>query len=147
MPQAGLIEKHPERRFKAAFEAYLERETPILRQEVSLAAPARHAVLMFAWQHPGLRKQQMHDMLFKQFQKAPENPQVFAQYTVAPWLTSVPFIASTKCSLRTMLPRKNVWRLCSKTCRRGRRNSRSNPFRDSSRHVRKSDDRPVRHAI
>jgi hypothetical protein len=24
--------------------------------------------------HPGLRKQQMHDMLYKQFQKAPENP-------------------------------------------------------------------------
>ncbi|GHJ89636.1 hypothetical protein NliqN6_6038 [Naganishia liquefaciens] len=55
--KAGLIEKHPERRFKAAFEAYLERETPRLKEE-----------------HPGLRKQQMHDILFKQFQKAPENP-------------------------------------------------------------------------
>lgn len=93
--QAGLIEKHPEvsaffayatisgdpvlilpvnhhylfprifhshafqRRFKAAFEAYLEREMPELKKS-----------------HPGLRKQQMHDMLYKQFQKAPENPQV-----------------------------------------------------------------------
>ncbi|KAJ9105108.1 hypothetical protein QFC20_004395 [Naganishia adeliensis] len=66
--KAGLIEKHPERRFKAAFEAYLERETPKLRQE-----------------HPGLRKQQMHDMLFKQFQKAPENPfnQVFLAHNAS----------------------------------------------------------------
>jgi hypothetical protein len=30
-----LIEKHPERRFKAAFEAYLERELPRARDEVS----------------------------------------------------------------------------------------------------------------
>lgn len=62
--QAGLIEKHPERRFKAAFEAYLEREMPELKKS-----------------HPGLRKQQMHDMLYKQFQKAPENP--FNQVSVA----------------------------------------------------------------
>jgi len=62
--KAGMIEKHPERRFKAAFEAYLEREMPNLKVE-----------------HPGLRKQQMHDILFKQFQKAPENP--FNQVTAA----------------------------------------------------------------
>ena len=31
-----MIEKHPERRFKAAFEAYLEREMPNAREEVSL---------------------------------------------------------------------------------------------------------------
>lgn len=55
--KAGLIEQHPERRFKAAFEAYLEREMPILRED-----------------HPGLRKNQMRDILFKQFEKAPENP-------------------------------------------------------------------------
>ncbi|KAF9917661.1 hypothetical protein BX616_000294 [Lobosporangium transversale] len=51
------VDRHPERRFKAAFAAYLERELPILKQE-----------------HPGLRQQQMHDMLYKQFQKSPENP-------------------------------------------------------------------------
>ncbi|KAJ9099924.1 hypothetical protein QFC21_003929 [Naganishia friedmannii] len=62
--KAGLIEKHPERRFKAAFEAYVEREMPELRKD-----------------HPGLRKQQMHDILFKQFQKAPENP--FNQVSIA----------------------------------------------------------------
>ncbi|KAJ6606195.1 hypothetical protein DFH09DRAFT_1119564 [Mycena vulgaris] len=55
--QAAGIERHPERRFKAAFEAYQERELPIARKE-----------------HPGLRLQQYKDLLFKQFQKAPENP-------------------------------------------------------------------------
>ncbi|KAF9156291.1 hypothetical protein BGX21_008480 [Mortierella sp. AD011] len=51
------VDRHPERRFKAAFAAYLEREMPNLKKE-----------------HPGLRQNQMHDMLFKQFQKSPENP-------------------------------------------------------------------------
>ncbi|WVN89814.1 uncharacterized protein L203_105044 [Cryptococcus depauperatus CBS 7841] len=52
-----MIDAHPERRYKAAFEAYIEREMPILRQD-----------------HPGLRQNQMRDILHKQFQKAPENP-------------------------------------------------------------------------
>ncbi|KAJ7221606.1 DUF1014-domain-containing protein [Mycena pura] len=51
--QAAGIERHPE----AAFEAYQERELPVLRKE-----------------HPGLRLQQYKDMMFKAFQKAPENP-------------------------------------------------------------------------
>jgi len=55
--QAAGIEKHPERRFKAALEAYKERELPKLRVE-----------------HPGLRLQQYEELLFKKFQKAPENP-------------------------------------------------------------------------
>ncbi|KAK8850586.1 hypothetical protein IAR55_004505 [Kwoniella newhampshirensis] len=56
--KAGLVvDAHPERRFKAAFEAYLERELPILKEE-----------------HPGLRQNQMRDIIYKQFQKAPENP-------------------------------------------------------------------------
>ncbi|KAI0823879.1 hypothetical protein BC628DRAFT_485396 [Trametes gibbosa] len=55
--QAANIERHPERRFKAAFEAYKERELPKARQE-----------------HPGLRLQQYHDLIYKQFQKSPENP-------------------------------------------------------------------------
>jgi len=63
--QAAGIEKHPERRFKAAYEAYKDREMPIARQE-----------------HPGLRLQQYNDLLFKQFQKSPDNPfnQVTASY-------------------------------------------------------------------
>ncbi|CAE7078128.1 unnamed protein product [Rhizoctonia solani] len=44
---AGMIEKHPERRFKAALEAYRERELPRLRAE---------------------------DLLYKMFQKSPDNP-------------------------------------------------------------------------
>ncbi|KAK7024040.1 DUF1014-domain-containing protein [Favolaschia claudopus] len=51
--QAAGIERHPE----AAFEAYQERELPNARAE-----------------HPGLRLQQYKDMIFKQFQKSPENP-------------------------------------------------------------------------
>ncbi|KAF9576171.1 hypothetical protein EC968_010294 [Mortierella alpina] len=51
------VDRHPERRFKAAFAAYLDRELPVLKKE-----------------HPGLRQNQMHDMLYKQFQKSPENP-------------------------------------------------------------------------
>ncbi|KAI0668372.1 hypothetical protein C8Q78DRAFT_993406 [Trametes maxima] len=62
--QAANLERHPERRFKAAFEAYKERELPKARQE-----------------HPGLRLQQYHDLLYKQFQKSPENP--FNQVTVS----------------------------------------------------------------
>jgi len=55
--QAAGIEKHPERRFKAAFEAYKERELPIIRSE-----------------HSGLRLQQYEELLYKKFQKSPENP-------------------------------------------------------------------------
>ncbi|TFK34911.1 hypothetical protein BDQ12DRAFT_689040 [Crucibulum laeve] len=55
--QAAGLERHPERRFKAAFEAYQERELPVIRKE-----------------HPGLRLQQYKDLLYKQFQKSPENP-------------------------------------------------------------------------
>lgn len=55
--QAAGIERHPERRFKAVFEAYKERELPNVRAE-----------------HPGLRLQQYQEILFKQFQKSPENP-------------------------------------------------------------------------
>ncbi|KAF9484963.1 DUF1014-domain-containing protein [Pholiota conissans] len=62
--QAAGIERHPERRFKAAYEAYTERELPIIRKE-----------------QPGLRLQQYKDLLYKQFQKSPENP--FNQVTVA----------------------------------------------------------------
>ena len=71
--QAANIERHPERRFKVrfsqiadgsqltaiqgAFEAYQARELENVKKE-----------------HPGLRLQQYKDLLFKQFQKSPENP-------------------------------------------------------------------------
>lgn len=62
--KAGQIEKHPERRFKGAFEAYKEAEMPVVRSE-----------------NPGLRLQQYNDLLYKKFQKSPDNP--FNQQTVA----------------------------------------------------------------
>ncbi|KAI0792642.1 hypothetical protein C8Q75DRAFT_574911 [Abortiporus biennis] len=62
--RAADLEKHPERRFKAAFEAYKERELPNVRAD-----------------HPGLRLQQYQELLYKQFQKSPENP--FNQVTVS----------------------------------------------------------------
>ncbi|KAF8328825.1 uncharacterized protein EI90DRAFT_3281243 [Cantharellus anzutake] len=62
--QAAKLEAHPERRFKAAFETYLKRELPEIKQE-----------------HPGLRSTQYRELLFKKFQKAPENP--FNQTLVA----------------------------------------------------------------
>lgn len=56
-PKNKDVEKHPERRFKAALAAYTEREMPKLKIE-----------------HPGLRKQQMEQLIYKNFQKSPENP-------------------------------------------------------------------------
>ncbi|CAO1637443.1 unnamed protein product [Sympodiomycopsis kandeliae] len=62
--KAGAIDAHPERRFKAAFEAYKEAEMPRIRQE-----------------RPGLRKQQYENELFEEFKKSPANP--FNQLNVA----------------------------------------------------------------
>lgn len=62
--QAAGIERHPERRFKAAYEAFQERELPKLKED-----------------RPGLRLQQYKDLLYKQFQKSPDNP--FNQTLVA----------------------------------------------------------------
>ncbi|KAG8945866.1 hypothetical protein FRC04_012226 [Tulasnella sp. 424] len=61
---AASIESHPERRFKSAFEAYKERTLPELKDE-----------------KPGLRLQQYNDIMYKQFQKHPDNP--FNQLRVA----------------------------------------------------------------
>jgi hypothetical protein len=64
-PSNSEIDKHPERRAKAAFKAYEEIQLPILKEE-----------------HPGLRLSQLKELLFKNWQKAPENPfnQVHATY-------------------------------------------------------------------
>lgn len=51
------FDKHPERRVKAAYNAYEERRLPELRQE-----------------NPGLRLQQIKNLLHKEFLKSPENP-------------------------------------------------------------------------
>ncbi|CAO3692124.1 unnamed protein product [Rhizopus stolonifer] len=51
------IEKHPERRFKAAFAAFEERELPNFKAD-----------------NPGLRLSQLKELIYKAFQKSPENP-------------------------------------------------------------------------
>lgn len=59
------IDRHPERRFKAAYAAYEARRLPELEEE-----------------HKGLRRNQRVDMIRKEFEKSPENPfnQVNAQF-------------------------------------------------------------------
>lgn len=51
------FDKHPERRVKAAYLAYEDRRLPELRKE-----------------NPGLRLQQVKNLLHKEFSKSPENP-------------------------------------------------------------------------
>ncbi|KAJ2497409.1 hypothetical protein GGH96_005123 [Coemansia sp. RSA 1972] len=53
----ALIDRHPERRFKAALEAFKDTHYETVKEE-----------------NPGLRKQQIEDLIFKMFKKAPENP-------------------------------------------------------------------------
>ncbi|VDP95346.1 unnamed protein product, partial [Echinostoma caproni] len=66
---ATEVDRHPERRLKAAYAAYEEKMMPILRAE-----------------NPGLRNSQLKQMIFKMFQTAPENPknQAHTTYNVKP---------------------------------------------------------------
>lgn len=59
------LERHPERRYKAAYIAYEERRLPEYREE-----------------HPGLRLNQYKDLIHKEFEKHPDNPfnQVHVSY-------------------------------------------------------------------
>ena len=50
------------RRMKAAFAAYKERQLPLMKEE-----------------KPGLKQSQYQDMIFKAWQKSPENPLIRAQ--------------------------------------------------------------------
>ncbi|VDL22237.1 unnamed protein product [Hymenolepis diminuta] len=52
-----LLDKHPEKRFKSAYLAYVEKMMPILKEE-----------------NPGMRHSQLNDKIYKMFQNAPENP-------------------------------------------------------------------------
>lgn len=55
--KAKEVEKHPERRFKGALAAFEEREMPNFKRD-----------------YPGLRLSQLKDLMYKAFQKSPENP-------------------------------------------------------------------------
>jgi len=63
--KSDKVDRHPERRFKAAYAAYEARRLPELEEE-----------------HKGLRRNQRVDMIRKEFEKSPENPfnQVNAQF-------------------------------------------------------------------
>lgn len=50
-------DRHPEKRMKAAFKAYEEEQLPIMKQE-----------------YPSLKLSQLKQMIFKEWQKSPENP-------------------------------------------------------------------------
>lgn len=54
---ATKIDRHPERRFKAAYKAFEERRLPEVKLE-----------------HPGLRENQRKDIIRKEFEKSEENP-------------------------------------------------------------------------
>ncbi|KAI9470020.1 MAG: hypothetical protein EXX96DRAFT_588459 [Benjaminiella poitrasii] len=64
------IEKHPERRFKNALKAFEERELKNFRA-----------------QYPGLRLSQLKEIMYKEFQKSPDNP--FNQTNVFSYNTSL----------------------------------------------------------
>ncbi|CCX31423.1 hypothetical protein FPQ18DRAFT_398490 [Pyronema domesticum] len=55
--KAVVIDRHPERRFKAAYAAYKDRRLPEIKEE-----------------HKGLRLQQMVEIIKKEFDKHPDNP-------------------------------------------------------------------------
>jgi hypothetical protein len=56
---ASVVDKHPEKRQKAAFLAYKERQIPILRAE-----------------NPGLKRTQIDEKIWKLWQKSSENPMI-----------------------------------------------------------------------
>jgi hypothetical protein len=55
--KAVVVDRHPERRFKAAYAVYKERRLPEIKEE-----------------HKGLRLQQMVQIIKKEFDKHPDNP-------------------------------------------------------------------------
>ncbi|ODQ66387.1 DUF1014 domain protein [Nadsonia fulvescens var. elongata DSM 6958] len=74
------LDRHPERRFKAAYAAFEERRLPQLKEE-----------------HKGLRLNQMKELIKKEFEKSPENP--FNQVYVA-HNASKDLVAETKAQIR-----------------------------------------------
>lgn len=55
--KAVTVDRHPERRFKAAYAAYKDRRLPEVKEE-----------------HKGLRLNQMIELIKKEFDKHPDNP-------------------------------------------------------------------------
>lgn len=80
------LERHPERRVRAAYAAYEERELPLMKAE-----------------YPGLRLAQLREKIRKQWQKAPENP--FNQSHIAYNATKSQEILQTTGELEVSLER------------------------------------------
>lgn len=81
------LDRHPERRFKAALAAYTEARLPEIKKE-----------------NPGLRKQQMEQLIYKEFQKSPENP--FNQETNIDYNASTEAVDSKKKEIRDKRSKK-----------------------------------------
>lgn len=81
------IDRHPERRFKAAFAAYTERRLPEVKKE-----------------NPGLRKQQLEQLIYKEFQKSSENP--FNQETVVSHNATADEVSAKKKEIRDKRSKK-----------------------------------------
>lgn len=81
------IERHPERRFKAAYAAYEERRLPEYKQE-----------------HPGLRLNQYKELIRKEFEKSPENP--FNQANQVSYNATQDEVAAKKASVREATERR-----------------------------------------
>lgn len=81
------IDRHPERRFKAALAAYTEKRLPEVKSE-----------------NPGLRKQQLEQLIYKEFQKSSENP--FNQETTVSHNATMEEIANKKKEIRDKRSKK-----------------------------------------
>jgi hypothetical protein len=81
------IDRHPERRMKAAYAAFEEQRIPELKQE-----------------NPGLRLQQIKNLIHKEFQKSPMNP--MNQETNIEYNASQEAIASKKQEVRQSREKK-----------------------------------------
>lgn len=75
------IDRHPERRFKAALADYTEMRLPEIKKE-----------------NPGLRKQQMEQLIYKEFEKHPSNP--FNKETVVGYNASQQDVSNVKKSIK-----------------------------------------------
>lgn len=75
------IDRHPERRMKAAYAAFEEQRLPELKQE-----------------NPGLRLQQLKNLVHKEFQKSPQNP--MNQQTSISYNATQDDVAATKSEVR-----------------------------------------------
>lgn len=74
------VEKHPERRFKGALAAFEERELPNFKAD-----------------NPGLRLTQLKELMYKAFQKSPENP--FNQANILAYNATQEDAQNMKCNI------------------------------------------------